>query len=127
MIVANEEVTKFVSEGLGFGAYPPYTCMGVERDGEIIGGVIFNCFENGTDVQVSVYGQGFGKEFLKEAGRYVFDQLNYSRFTVKTEKEYVAKLAEKLGGKREGILRSHFGAGRDAILIGVLRDEYRFR
>lgn len=127
MIVANEEVAKFVSEGLGFGAYPPYTCMGVERDGEIIGGVIFNCFENGTDVQVSVYGQGFGKEFLKEAGRYVFDQLNYSRFTVKTEKEYVAKLAEKLGGKREGILRSHFGAGRDAILIGVLRDEYRFR
>lgn len=127
MIVANEEVAKFVSEGLGFGAYPPYTCMGVERDGEIIGGVIFNCFENGTDVQVSVYGKGFGKEFLTEAGRYVFDQLNYSRFTVKTEKEYVAKLAEKMGGQREGILRSHFGSGRDAILIGVLKDEYRFR
>ena len=126
MIVTDERVSVFIGDKLGIGVFPPWTAMGIEKDGEIVAGILFNCFE-GADVHVTACGSGFRKNFLQNVGDYVYNQLGCARMTFKTEKEYVAKLAEKLGGKREGILRNHFGEGRDAILIGVLKNEYRFR
>lgn len=99
--------------------------MGIEKDGEIIGGVVFNMFE-GRDVHVTVAGTGFGKNFLQSVGQYVYEQLGCARMTVKTEQSSVIRIAEKLGGQREGILRDHFGEGRDAVIVGILKSEYRF-
>lgn len=127
MIVTDERVAAFIGKELGFGVYPPWTAMGIEKDGEIIGGVLFNCFENNCDVQATVAGKGFGKDFLTAVGDYIFSQLGYARITVKTEQTSVVRLAERLGGKIEGRLRSHFGAGRDGIIVGILKDEYKFR
>jgi RimJ/RimL family protein N-acetyltransferase len=127
MIVTDERVAAFIGRELGFGVYPPWTAMGIERDGEIIGGVLFNCFENNRDVQATVAGKGFGKDFLTAVGDYIFSQLGYARITVKTEQTSVVRLAERLGGKIEGTLRSHFGEGRDGIIVGILKEEYKFR
>lgn len=99
--------------------------MGVEKDGEIIGGVLFNCFE-GKDVQATVAGKGFGKDFLMAVGEYIFSQLGYARITIKTEQTSVVRLAERLGGQVEGKLRRHFENGNDAWIVGILREEYRF-
>lgn len=125
MIVSDQRVADFIGKELEFGVFPPWKAMGIEKDGEIIGGLLFNCFE-GKDVHVTACGSGFGKNFLQSVGDYVYNQLECTRMTFKTEKEYVAKLAEKLGGKREGVLRNHFGEGRDAVIVGVVRDEYRY-
>jgi RimJ/RimL family protein N-acetyltransferase len=57
----------------------------------------------------------------------VYDQLGCVRAQFTTEQESVARLAERLGGRREGVLRDKFGRGRDGIVIGVLEQEYRFR
>jgi len=126
VIITDIQVAKFVSDKLGIGLCPPWTAMGIEKDGEIIGGVVFNMFE-GRDVHVTVAGTGFGKNFLQSVGQYVYDQLGCARMTIKTEQSSVVRIAEKLGGQREGVLRDHFGEGRDAVIIGILKNEYRFR
>lgn len=125
MIVSDERVVRFVSKVLGVGFVPPYTAMGVERDGQIVGGVLFNVFE-GADVHVSAAGAGWTRGFLRAVGDYVYGTLACERMTLTTEQPAVAALALRLGGQVEGQLRSHFGPGRDAILIGVLRDDWRY-
>lgn len=125
MIVSGNHVAQFVSKRLRFALCPPYYAIGIERGGEIIGGMLLNCFE-GADVHVTVAGQGWTRGFLHSAGDYVFEQLGCERATITTEQSHVEALALRLGGKREGVLRNHFGKGRDGIIVGILRDEYRY-
>lgn len=126
MIVSDERVATFVSERLGFGLCPPFTAMGIERDGKVVAGVVFNMFE-GADVHVSVAGEGWTKPFLRAVGAYVFDTLGCERMTAITSDEIAATFAERLGGQHEGILRSHFGPGKDGYVAGILASEYKFR
>lgn len=125
MIVTDERVAKFVSEKMGQGFVPPYTCLGIERSGEISAGVLFNVFE-GKDVHVSVAGHGWTKGFLADVGHYAFNILKCERITVQTEQAEIVRIAERLGGKVEGLKRNHFGKGRDAFIVGILSSEYRF-
>lgn len=125
MIVTDDRAAKFVSEHLGFPLCPPYSVMGIERDGVITGAVLFNQFE-GAGVHVSAAGRGWTLPFMRALGDYVYRQLGCERMTLTTESEAVAQYAERLGGKREGLLRSHFGPGRDGIVIGVLKSEYLY-
>lgn len=126
MIVTDDRVPKFVGERVGAIIYPPFTCMGIERSGQIIGGAVFNCF-TGPDLEVTVAGQGWSRSFFKAVGEYVFDQLGCVRMQITTEHERIARVSERMGGKREGLLRDKFGKGRDGIVIGVLEQEYKFR
>lgn len=123
MIVTDERVAQFVGEAVGIGFVPPYTCMGIERAGKITAGVLFNVFE-GCDVHVTVAGSGWTKQFLSEVGHYVFTTLGCERMTAITEQPKIVQFGERLGGKVEGLLRSHFGKGRDAYIIGILKDDY---
>lgn len=125
MIVTDERAARFVAEKLGFSPCPPFTVMGIERDGAIIGAVLFNQFE-GAGVHVTAAGKGWTLPFMRALGDYVYRQLGCERMTLTTESETVARYAERLGGKREGLLRSHFGAGRDGIIVGVLKAEYLY-
>ena len=125
MIVTDNRVAAFIADGLKYPLCPPYSFMGWERDGAITGAALFNCFE-GPDVHVGAVGTGWTRGFLKAVGDYVYRQLGCTRMTLTTESETVARYAERLGGKREGVLRSHFGPGRDGIVIGVLKSEYLY-
>lgn len=126
MIVTDHRVARFVGGHIGSIIYPPFTCMGVEREGEIIGGAVFNCF-TGPDVELTLAGSVWSRSFLRAIGEYSFDQLGCVRVQMTTEQDEVARYAERLGGRREGVLRDKFGKGRDGIVIGVLEQEYRFR
>lgn len=125
MIVADDRVVEFVAKECGVSFIPPMTCMGIEKDGEIIAGVVFNVFES-CDVHMSVAGHGWTKGFLADVGHYAFDVLNCERITAITEQPKVVRLAERLGGQIEGLMRNHFGRGRDAYVVGFLRDEWKF-
>ncbi len=125
MIVTDNRVAAFIADGLKYPLCPPYSFMGWEKDGEIVGAALFNCFE-GPDVHVGAVGSGWTRGFLEAVGDYVYRQLRCLRMTVTTESETIAGYAERLGGKREGVLRSHFGPGRDGILIGILKSEYLY-
>ena len=123
MIVADERVARYVSEKVGHSIIPPYTCMGIEKDGSIKAGVVFNCWE-GADIHVTVAGDRFGKTFIKAVGEYVFNALKCERITVTTEHQKVVDYAMRLGGQIEGKLRNHFGKGRDGIIVGILKEDY---
>jgi RimJ/RimL family protein N-acetyltransferase len=124
-IVDDERVVRFIARECGVAFCPPFYAIGTERDGEVINGVLFNHFEN-SDVHVSVAGHGWTRGFLRAVGRYVFEGLGCERMTAITRCEDVAGFARRLGGQVEGVLRNHFGAGHDGIMLGILREEYRF-
>ncbi|MBW9053460.1 GNAT family N-acetyltransferase [Rhizobium mesosinicum] len=124
-IVTDERVALLVSRLVGKAFVAPFTAMGIERDGEVIGGVVFNVFE-GTDLHVTVAGRGFNRSFLADLGAYVFQQLGCERMTVLTEQVRIVRIAEKLGGEIEGLLRNHFGRDRDAYLVGILKDDWKY-
>lgn len=125
MIVSDDRVARFVGETIGVGFVPPFTCMGIEKDGEITAGVLFNIFE-GADVHISVAGHGWTKGFFAEVGHYVFSVLGCERMTAITESTEVVRLAERLGGQIEGCLRGHFGKNRDGYIVGIIKSEYKF-
>lgn len=124
--MTDDRVARFVGARVGLIIYPPFTSMGIERGGNVIGGVVFNCF-TGPSIEATVAGRGWSRGFFEAVGRYVFDQLGCIRIDVTTEHEAVAQMAERLGARREGVLRDKFGRGRDGIVLGVLEQEYRFR
>lgn len=125
MIVTGNHVAQFVSQRLGFALCPPFTALGLERDGALVGGVIFNQFE-GADVHVSAAGSCWTRGFLRAVGAYVFDQLGCLRMTFTTEQPDVAEYAKRLGGEVEGVLRDHYGEGRGGVIIGVLKKDYAY-
>lgn len=125
MIISDERVARFVSDAVGKGFVPPYTCMGIERDGQIIAGVLFNVYEP-PDVHVTVAGRGWTKGFLADVGQYVFGSLKCERITAITEQPRIVRIAERLGGQVEGRLRNHFGQGRDGFVVGILKEDYRW-
>lgn len=125
MIVDDERIALFVGERVDTVIVPPFTCMGIERGGEIIGGVVFNHF-TGFDTHITVAGRGWTKGFFAEVGHYVFDQLQCLRMTAVTEQIEVVRLAERLGGEIEGMMRNHFGPGRDAYIVGMTREDWKY-
>lgn len=125
MIVSNEAAARFVSSHLGFALCPPYVALGTEIDGRIVNGAIFSCFE-GADVHVTIAGKRWTKGFIEAVGLYVFTQLGCERMTATTEQDAIVKLACRMGGQVEGCMRNHFGPGRDAWIVGILKDEWRY-
>lgn len=125
MIVTDERVARFISEKTGSSFCPPYTVMGWEENGDIISAALFNCFEP-PDMHVSIAGKNFPRSFMRSIGDYMFRQLGYSRCTFITSQEHVIDMAIRIGAVKEGVLRSHFGDGKDATVLGMLKSEYRY-
>lgn len=125
-IVGDARVAKFVGERVGSIIYPPFTCLGIEKDNEIVAGAVFNCF-SGNDVEVTIAGQGWTRGFIREVGRYVFDQLGCLRISITTEQPKVVSFAERLGGAVEGMKPDFYGEGRDAFLVGIRKKDFVIR
>ena len=124
-IVWDSRVADFVGGEIGVVFSPPLTCLGLESDGNIIGGFVLNSFE-GKDIHVSAAGKSATRGILVELGHYVYTVLGCERMTILTESPKVVRLSERLGGVIEGLLRNHFGSGRDAFLVGILKADFRF-
>ena len=125
MIVTDERVARFVGEHCDTIISPPFTCMGIERGGKIVSGVVFNSF-TGNDVAVTVAGSSFTRGFISAVGEYVFEQMGCLRMSITTEQPKVIEIASRLGGQTEGCKRNHFGSGRDGIVLGILKEEWKF-
>lgn len=125
-VVDDDRVPAFVGERVDTVIIPPFTAAGIEgRAGEIIAGVVFNHF-TGCDVHVTIAGHGWTRGFIADVGQYVFGHLNCLRMTVVTEQTQVVRIAERLGGHVEGLMRNHFGAGRDGYLVGILKEDWKY-
>jgi RimJ/RimL family protein N-acetyltransferase len=125
LIVDDERVALYVSQKTGVAFVPPFYAIGLEMKGEIVAAALFNVFE-GADVHVSIAGHRWTKGFAADIGHYVFDRLKCERMTGITEQPSVVRLGERLGGQLEGCMRNHFGKGRDAFIIGILKEDWKF-
>lgn len=125
MIVTDDRVVKFVGSKIDRIIYPPFTAIGLERDGKIVSGVIFNCF-TGYDLNVTVAGSYFPRSFIKAVGYYVFSQLGCLRMSITTDQPHVIELSHRLNAQTEGYKKNHFGQGKDATILGILREDWKF-
>lgn len=125
MIVTDERVARFVGERCETIIFPPFTTMGIERDGQVNAGAVFNCY-TGNDIAVTVAGGPFTRGFISEVGRYVFETVGCLRMSITTEQPKIIEIATRLGAQLEGCKRNHFGIGRDGIVLGILKEDWKF-
>lgn len=127
MIVTDSRVVHYVAMRCQTAFVPPFTAMGIESDGQIVAGAIFNIF-TGFDIEVTVAGEprAFTRAFIREVGRYVFETAGCLRMSITTEQPHIIEIAMRLGSQKEGRKRNLYGEGRDGILLGLLKEDWRF-
>lgn len=125
-IVTDDRVIEFVCGTLGVNFFQGCTALGLEDDGKIVAGFLFN---NHTtyDIEITVAGSpnSAAPAFLRRVGGYVFEELGCLRMTITTAQEKIVELATRLGAQTEGRKRNHFGKGRDGIVLGILREDWK--
>jgi RimJ/RimL family protein N-acetyltransferase len=105
--------------------------IGLEENGELIAGVVFNLY-TGPSICMHVAAEPgkrwLTKDFLFRCFAYPFLQLQCNRITglVRVDNLVAQKFDEQLGFKREGILRKAATDGTDFILYGMLKEECRW-
>jgi len=105
--------------------------LGVESNGELIAGVIFDGY-TGPSISIHVAAvEGklwLSREFLFRVFAYPFLQLECHRTTalVRTDNLKSRKLVEHLGFVREGLMRRGATDGTDYIIYGMLKEECRW-
>jgi len=125
LIVSGSKVAAYVAGRLETNFYPPFTALGVEQNGEIVAGIVFNCW-TGPDVQLTIAAEptGMTRRFLRRVGLYITKELGCIRATIETEQPHVIEMAMRMGGRVEGVKRDLYGEGRDGTVIGVLRRDW---
>ena len=129
-IVTNEKrIEQFVSEGIGGNADYSGTSIGLEKDGELVAGVVYTDF-NGKSITASIHGKGvnwLNREFLWFIFFYPFKQLEVGRITVTIEtfNKKSHNLAQKLGFTHEATLQK---AGRfgDLHVYRMFREDCKW-
>jgi hypothetical protein len=132
----DEEVARWAANKLRIrklgelttGFVRPFTTIGVrDRSGQYSGAFIFSRF-TGPDVELTVVGAGaITRSAFQAAARYVFDDLGCVRVsaTIRADNDRALAVARKFGFKQEGIRRKGF-KDHDAVLLGLLREDYRY-
>lgn len=128
MIVSGARVSAFVADRLGSRFATEHTALGIERDGRMVAGVVFNCW-TGPDVQLSIAAEpgALSRRFLRRVGLYITKELGCVRATIETEQQHVIEMALRMGGAIEGVKRDLFGEGRDGTVVGVLKKDWFLR
>jgi RimJ/RimL family protein N-acetyltransferase len=126
IVTDGPRVAAFVGTRCGTAIVPPFTALGWERDGDLVAGCIFNVY-TGPDIEVTVAAEpgGITRAFIRACGHYVFTQLGCERVTFTTEQPNVINLAHRLAAQTEGRKRHQYGKGRDGIVLGLLREDWK--
>lgn len=107
----------------------PCHTLGFARDGRLVGAVIYFHY-NGQDMELGIYTttpKWCSRRALSWIFAYPFLQCGCERVTVKVDvnDEKVCNFVQRLGFKREGLLRRAIPSG-DSALYGLLREECRW-
>lgn len=108
---------------------PPYTAIGILDDsGQLKGGMLFNGHAEG-DIEVTCFAPGRLQRGPIRAGcAYVFETLGCNRMSARTRASSLAVhgVLQKIGFKKEGILRSYYQDGEAAILFGMTKGDCKW-
>lgn len=128
--ISDDRVSAFVCAKTGLAVTPgQYTQLGILQDSAVSCGFVFTHY-TGHDVALTLavaHPRALSKTFLIRSGHYLFDELSVARVTMLTQQRRVVDIATRLGAVIEGVKRSAFGVGRDAIMLGLLAKDWKFR
>lgn len=130
-IISNPaRVWAYVREQLPVPATSGMKGIGLERDGELIAGVLYEGW-NGQNVWMHVAtspGKKWTLEFLRYAFHYPFMELGCKRVSgyVEASNKAAQRFDEHLGFQREAVLRGAASDGGDVILYVMWREECRY-
>lgn len=105
--------------------------LGLERDGELIAGVLYDGF-NGVNVWMHVAGEPGRKwltrSFLRAAFAYPFIQLGCTRVSgyVEAWNREARRFDEHIGFTKEAVLRGAASDGGDVILYVMRREDCKY-
>lgn len=124
----DERIAKFCMERIkGITSFGLFTTLGIERDGELIAGVVYNNY-SGNDICghiAAVSGSKWCDEHVMRAiCSYPLVQLGCNRVTclIPTRNQRSFELCKYFGFKQEGLMRKAF-VDDDGILMGILKEE----
>jgi RimJ/RimL family protein N-acetyltransferase len=126
--VVSEWIKSRLEAGQEFG---PTTAIGLERDGALIAGVMYDMYTR-ANINMHVAAEEthywISKAYLRACFGYPFHQLRCNRITalVGQTNDKSIRLIEHLGFKKEGVIRMANADGTDTILFGMLRNECRW-
>ena len=131
---AADEAIEFVAQGLGDKAeeYIPCLPIGIFKDNELIGGVLINDIRPNRDCWLTIYTTTpyWGKrQVMRYVFGVVFDLIKAQRCSVLVSVDNLLSLrmCEKLGFKKEGLLRQFRDNGDDCFVMGMLKSECIWR
>lgn len=128
MTADRSRVLEFVRKHVPLALVDNMTALGLERDGELIAGVIYEGF-NGHNVWMHCAIPGrLTREFINACFHYPFVQLGCKRVSGYVEASNIkARLFdEHLGFKPEARLRGAASDGGDVILYAMTREGCRY-
>jgi RimJ/RimL family protein N-acetyltransferase len=126
-----ERVMQFVADRTGEERYDNCAAIGLEEDGQLIAGVVFqnHC---GPNVLMHVASDGSRRwmtpAYLCACFRYPFESLKVRRITglVRVDNVAAQKFDEHLGFVREGLMRQAASDGTDMIVYGLLKKDCKY-
>lgn len=124
-----ERVAEFVGDKVNAGGYANYTAIGLEEDGKLIAGVLYDYY-NGASMNAHIAGEGtnwLNRKYLHFIFWYPFEQLKVKRLTVlvpESNKES-NRFVRHLGFDLEATLRDAAPDG-DVFLYRMFRHQCKW-
>ena len=112
----------------GFEFKPPYSALAsIGADGRITAGVVFQNW-TGRDIELSVAASSISRSLLKAIYLYTVHQLGCRRvtFRVRSSDLKTQESAQRLGAKWEGRIRRFYSDSEDAVILGILKEDYPY-
>lgn len=116
-------------------ATPEHTALAMEVGGRVVGGIGLGLNRHGYRGSIGYWvakparGQGVCTRSVRLLARYAFEDLQLQSVQLVTDPENLAsqRVAEKVGFRREGVLRAHLrhpdGRIRDSVMFSLLPGE----
>lgn len=126
-----ERVMQFVAAHTGEDRYEQFVAIGLERDGKLCAGVVFNQ-KAGANILMHVASDGsrhwMTPAYMAACFRYAFVQEKCNLITglVRADNVDAQRFDEHLGFKWRGQLPQACTDGTDLIVYGMLKSECRF-
>ena len=124
-------VYHFVSQRMPLNVVAGMKGLGLERDGELVAGVVYEGY-NRYNVWMHVAAipgrRWLNREFLRYCFQYPFDELGCRRVSgyVEASNEDARRFDEHLGFRQEAVLHGAASDGGDVILYVMRREDCRF-
>lgn len=125
----NLRVAWFVCERIGRFVHPPFVAIGFERDGILKAGAIFNDYQPGGNIELTLACDGpMTRGMIEAIAQYVFVQLKCTRLSLTThlENKRVVRMAKRAGFQQEGVRADYFGPREHAVLFGMKRSRCKW-